>query len=84
MRPVHLVFEVLASAPWLVKADLSQKELKTAHIHTFAPLQVFEVLASVPWLDEDDLSQKELKGVARMGLLGTLEEVGFNIRTQEM
>ncbi|KXZ44791.1 hypothetical protein GPECTOR_62g906 [Gonium pectorale] len=42
--------------------------------------QVFEVLASVPWLDDDVLSEKELKGVARVGLLGTLEEVGFNIR----
>ena len=44
--------------------------------------EVFEVLASVPWLDEDDLQQKELKGMAVVGLLGTLEEVGFNIRGQ--
>ncbi|GIL91002.1 hypothetical protein Vretimale_17049 [Volvox reticuliferus] len=44
--------------------------------------EVFEVLASVPWLDEDVLAEKELKGVAQVGLLGTLEEVGFNIRPQ--
>ncbi|KAG2484308.1 hypothetical protein HYH03_016851 [Edaphochlamys debaryana] len=44
--------------------------------------EVFEILASVPWLDEDVLAEKELKGVARFGLLGTLEEVGFNIRPQ--
>ena len=44
--------------------------------------EVFEVLASVPWLDENDLSSKELKAVAVVGLLGTLEEVGFNIREQ--
>ncbi|GFH22528.1 uncharacterized protein HaLaN_20004, partial [Haematococcus lacustris] len=44
--------------------------------------QVFEVLAQVPWLDEDDLQQKELKGMAMVGLLGTVEEVGFNIRHQ--
>ncbi|GIL57609.1 hypothetical protein Vafri_12805 [Volvox africanus] len=44
--------------------------------------EVFEVLASVPWLDEDVLAEKELKGVAQVGLLGTLEEVGFNIRSQ--
>ena len=43
---------------------------------------MFEVLASVPWLDERDLPQKELKGVAMVALLGTLEEVGFNIRAQ--
>ena len=40
------------------------------------------MLASVPWLDERDLPQKELKGVAMVALLGTLEEVGFNIRAQ--
>jgi hypothetical protein len=28
----------------------------------------------------DNLAEKELKGVASVGLLGTLEEVGFNIR----
>ncbi|KAG1663894.1 hypothetical protein FOA52_014707 [Chlamydomonas sp. UWO 241] len=44
--------------------------------------EVFEMLASVPWLDENVISQKELKGVATTGLLGTLEEVGFNIRSQ--
>ncbi|GLC36818.1 hypothetical protein PLESTB_000779500 [Pleodorina starrii] len=44
--------------------------------------EVFEVLASVPWLDEDVLAEKELRGVAQVGLLGTLEEVGFNIRHQ--
>ncbi|GFR52983.1 hypothetical protein Agub_g15672 [Astrephomene gubernaculifera] len=44
--------------------------------------EVFEVLASVPWLDEDVLAEKELKGVAQVGLLGTLEEVGFNIQPQ--
>lgn len=44
--------------------------------------QVFDVLASVPWLDETNVQQKELKGVAMIGLLGTLEEVGFNIRAQ--
>ncbi|GLI67934.1 hypothetical protein VaNZ11_012262 [Volvox africanus] len=44
--------------------------------------EVFAVLASVPWLDEDVLAEKELKGVAKVGLLGTLEEVGFNIRPQ--
>ncbi|EFJ48396.1 hypothetical protein VOLCADRAFT_104782 [Volvox carteri f. nagariensis] len=44
--------------------------------------EVFEVLASVPWLDEDVLAEKELKGVAQVGLLGTLEEVGFNVRHQ--
>ena len=43
---------------------------------------MFEVLASVPWLDDNVLQQKELKGVAVFGLLGTLEEVGFNIRGQ--
>ncbi|KAG2454691.1 hypothetical protein HYH02_000529 [Chlamydomonas schloesseri] len=44
--------------------------------------EVFEVLASVPWLSEDVLAEKELRGVAQVGLLGTLEEVGFNIRHQ--
>lgn len=47
-----------------------------------ARCQVFDVLASVPWLDETNVQQKELKGVAMIGLLGTLEEVGFNIRAQ--
>eukprot|EP00798_Chlamydomonas_sp_ICE-L_P031176 gene31176-6319_t len=42
--------------------------------------EVFEVLASVPWMDDMDMSQKEMKGVAMFGLLGTLEEVGFNIK----
>ena len=40
------------------------------------------MLASVPWLDDSNVQQKELKGVAMVGLLGTLEEVGFNIRAQ--
>ncbi|GAX77519.1 hypothetical protein CEUSTIGMA_g4963.t1 [Chlamydomonas eustigma] len=44
--------------------------------------EVFEVLASVPWLDDNQLQQKELKGVAVVGLLGTLEEVGFKIQEQ--
>eukprot|EP00201_Polytomella_parva_P012680 CAMPEP_0175059724 /NCGR_PEP_ID=MMETSP0052_2-20121109/12592_1 /TAXON_ID=51329 ORGANISM="Polytomella parva, Strain SAG 63-3" /NCGR_SAMPLE_ID=MMETSP0052_2 /ASSEMBLY_ACC=CAM_ASM_000194 /LENGTH=167 /DNA_ID=CAMNT_0016325307 /DNA_START=194 /DNA_END=697 /DNA_ORIENTATION=+ len=44
--------------------------------------EVFEVLASVPWLDENKLEEKELKGVAMVGLIGTLEEVGFDIRKQ--
>ena len=61
-------------------------EMRTASLssspHRPHPLQVFEVLASVPWLDDNVLQQKELKGVAVFGLLGTLEEVGFNIRGQ--
>ncbi|MEW5307193.1 MAG: hypothetical protein WDW36_009601 [Sanguina aurantia] len=44
--------------------------------------EVWEILASVPWLDDNIIVEKELKGVAMFSLLGTLEEVGFGIRSQ--
>lgn len=71
----------------LVDGQMSSSEAKYASLESMSADikkldEVFEVLASVPWLDEDSLAEKELKGVATVGLLGTLEEVGFNIRPQ--
>lgn len=34
----------------------------------------------VPWLDDDDVDERELRGVVAVGLLGTLEEVGWQLR----
>jgi hypothetical protein len=34
----------------------------------------------VPWLSDDDVEERELRGLAAVGLLGTLEEVGWTIR----
>jgi hypothetical protein len=34
----------------------------------------------VPWLDDRDVDEHELRGVVTIGLLGTLEEVGWDIR----
>lgn len=34
----------------------------------------------VPWLDDEDVDEKQLRGLAAVGLLGTLEEVGWTIR----
>ena len=34
----------------------------------------------VPWLDDEDVDERELRGLAAVGLLGTLEEVGWTIR----
>lgn len=34
----------------------------------------------VPWLDDEDVEERELRGLAAVGLLGTLEEVGWTIR----
>lgn len=42
--------------------------------------EIFEVLAKVPWLDDLDVDERELRGVVAVGLLGTLEEVGWNIK----
>lgn len=42
--------------------------------------EIFEVLARVPWLNDKDVDEKELLGVITVGLLGTLEEVGWSIR----
>jgi hypothetical protein len=39
--------------------------------------EIFEVVAQVPWMDGDELDDGELRGVVAVGLLGTLEEVGF-------
>jgi hypothetical protein len=39
--------------------------------------EIFEVVAQVPWMDGDELDDAELRGVVAVGLLGTLEEVGF-------
>jgi len=39
--------------------------------------EVFEVVAQVPWMDGAELDDAELRGVVAVGLLGTLEEVGF-------
>lgn len=35
----------------------------------------------VPWLDDEDVDERELRGLAAVGLLGTLEEVGWTIRS---
>lgn len=43
------------------------------HILVLCPLQV-------PWLRADDVDDLQLQGVVTMGLLGTLEEVGWQIR----
>lgn len=48
--------------------------------HVKAMDEVFELLASVPWLDDEDVDGRELKGFAEVGLLGTLEEMGYNLR----
>eukprot|EP00878_Enallax_costatus_P029237 GHUV01031683.1.p1 GENE.GHUV01031683.1~~GHUV01031683.1.p1 ORF type:complete len:365 (+),score=172.27 GHUV01031683.1:103-1095(+) len=42
--------------------------------------EIYEVLAKVPWLDDDDVDERELRGVVAVGLLGTLEEVGWQLR----
>lgn len=34
----------------------------------------------VPWLDDQDVDERELRGVVAVGLLGTLEEVGWQLR----
>lgn len=38
------------------------------------------VALQVPWLDDEDVEERELRGLAAVGLLGTLEEVGWTIR----
>jgi hypothetical protein len=37
-------------------------------------------IAQVPWLGDEDVEERELRGLAAVGLLGTLEEVGWTIR----
>jgi hypothetical protein len=34
----------------------------------------------VPWLDDGDVDERELRGLVAVGLLGTLEEVGWQLR----
>jgi hypothetical protein len=34
----------------------------------------------VPWLDDGSVDERELRGVVAVGLLGTLEEVGWELR----
>jgi hypothetical protein len=34
----------------------------------------------VPWLDDGNVDERELRGVVTFGLLGTLEEVGWELR----
>lgn len=34
----------------------------------------------MPWLDDEDVDERELRGVVAVGLLGTLEEVGWQLR----
>jgi hypothetical protein len=36
--------------------------------------------AQVPWLDGGNVEERELRGVVAVGLLGTLEEVGWDLR----
>lgn len=36
--------------------------------------------AQVPWLDDEDVDERELRGLVAVGLLGTLEEVGWQLR----
>jgi len=43
-------------------------------------LGVCDVAPQVPWLDDEDVEERELRGLAAVGLLGTLEEVGWTIR----
>ncbi|WIA39428.1 hypothetical protein OEZ86_005530 [Tetradesmus obliquus] len=42
--------------------------------------EIYEVLAKVPWLNDDDVEERELRGLVAVGLLGTLEEVGWQLR----
>ncbi|GBF95142.1 hypothetical protein Rsub_07726 [Raphidocelis subcapitata] len=42
--------------------------------------EVFAILAQVPWLDDGSVDERELRGVVAFGLLGTLEEVGWELR----
>jgi hypothetical protein len=37
-------------------------------------------MLQVPWLDDDDVDERELRGIVAVGLLGTLEEVGWELR----
>jgi hypothetical protein len=36
--------------------------------------------SKVPWLDDADVDERQLRGVVAFGLLGTLEEVGWELR----
>jgi hypothetical protein len=36
----------------------------------------------VPWLSDDDVEERELRGLVAVSLLGTLEEVGWQLREQ--
>lgn len=38
------------------------------------------IMLQVPWLDDDDVDERELRGIVAVGLLGTLEEVGWQLR----
>eukprot|EP00879_Flechtneria_rotunda_P012689 GHRR01013250.1.p1 GENE.GHRR01013250.1~~GHRR01013250.1.p1 ORF type:complete len:462 (+),score=209.55 GHRR01013250.1:375-1760(+) len=42
--------------------------------------EIYEMLAKVPWLDDGDVDERELRGVVAVSLLGTLEEVGWQLR----
>ncbi len=35
----------------------------------------------MPWLDDGDVDERELRGVVAVSLLGTLEEVGWQLRS---
>ena len=38
------------------------------------------LIAQVPWLSTDDVDEQNLRGVVSVGLLGALEEVGWNLK----
>jgi hypothetical protein len=62
-----------ADAAGLVSAEQIGADLRALD-------EVFAALARVPWLDDGDVDERELRGLVAVGLLGTLEEVGWRLR----
>jgi hypothetical protein len=41
---------------------------------------VLSLSDQVPWLDDGDVDERQLRGLVAVGLIGTLEEVGWQLR----
>jgi hypothetical protein len=75
---------LLLQVPWLSDEDVEERELRglLRQWNTFSCklLLLLLLLLQVPWLSDEDVEERELRGLVAVSLLGTLEEVGWQLR----